>query len=486
MSQVRVNRDFFRTQSAAKVKPGHVLLIMSMINWMAAFLTTGLNIALPKIQDEFHLGPVALGWVPLCYILAMAVVMVPFGKLADMKGRRLVFVSGLWILFVSIVALIFVRSYTPLVIFRALSGVGSGLCFASATAIVALAYPPKRRGFAMGIMAMTAYAGQASGPVLGGVIVDRLHWRYIFVVAAVYILINVFLDIWLLRRAEWKDPGEDSFDWPGSIVYAAGLSALLLGLSWLPLTRGLILTVAGVFGLASFAWWESHARVPVFDLNLLRHNRLFALSNLTSLISYASVWAMTYLMSLYLEDVRGLSPLVAGLVLVSGVVLQTVLSPFGGRLSDRVQPRWVVSTGMGCCVVGLVMLSFLGFGTPYWLILVALCFLGIGYALFSGPNQAAIMGSVERKDVGPAGAMVGTMRVAGQALSVALVTLVLAVTVGRHSFTSVDYPHLVTGIHIAFIIMAVLCALSILASLARGDVERHGTPAEAVPPVTET
>jgi MFS family permease len=482
---VKPRGDFLRTQSAAKVKPGHVLLVMSMINWMAAFLTTGLNIALPTIQADFNLGPVALGWVPLCYILGMAVVMVPFGKIADVKGRRLVFVSGLWILFVSILALIFVRSYTPLIVFRALSGIGSGLCFASSTAIVALAYPPKRRGFAMGIMAMTAYAGQVCGPVLGGVIVDRLHWRYIFVVAAVYILVNVFLDLWLLRRAEWKDASQGSFDWQGSAVYAAALSAFLLGLSWLPLTRGLILTVAGVAGLAGFAWRESHARVPVFDLDLLRHNRLFALSNLTALISYASVWAMTYLMSLYLVDVRHLSSLKAALVLVSGVVLQTVLSPFGGRLSDRVQPRLVVSAGMAFCVVGLVALSFLGFSTPYWVIFAGLGLLGVGYALFSGPNQAAIMGSVERKDVGPAGAMVGTMRVAGQALSVALVTVVLAVTVGRHSFAPADYPQLVTGIHISFIIMAALCALSILASLTRGDVARQKAPAEAMAPIAE-
>jgi MFS family permease len=118
-------------------------------------------------------------------------------------------------------------------------------------------------------------------------------------------------------------------------------------------------------------------------------------------------------------------------------------------------------------------------------IFVGLCLLGIGYALFSGPNQAAIMGSVERKNVGPAGAMVGTMRVAGQALSVALVTLVLAVVVGRHSFSPSDYPQLVTGIRIAFIIMAVLSALSILASLARGDIARQKAPAEALAPVTE-
>lgn len=458
---------------------------MSMINWMAAFLTTGLNVALPTIGQDFQLGPVALGWVPLCYILGMAVIMVPFGKIADAKGRRLVFVSGLWILFFSIVALIFVRSYAPLVIFRALSGLGSGLCFASSTAIVALAYPKERRGFAMGIMAMTAYAGQASGPVLGGVIVGTIGWRYIFVVAAVYILINAFLDLWLLRRAEWKDAPVGSFDWQGSIVYAVALSAFLLGLSWMPTIQGLVLTVAGIMAFAGFGWWESHARVPVFSLSLFRHNRLFLLSNLTSIISYASVWAMTYLMSFYLQNVKGLRPEIAGLVLVAGVVLQTVLSPFGGRLSDRIQPRWVVSTGMGFCVVGLVMLAFLGFTTPYWVIFVALCLLGIGYALFSGPNQSAIMGSVERKDVGPAGAMVGTVRVVGQALSVALVTLVLAVTVGRHAITAADNPQFLTGLRISFIIMAALCAISVFTSLIRGEVARQKPPEEAVAPVTE-
>jgi MFS family permease len=236
---------------------------------------------------------------------------------------------------------------------------------------------------------------------------------------------------------------------------------------------------------AGFAWWESRSRAPVFDLSLFRHNRLFLLSNVTSVISYSSVWAMTYLMSLYLQFVKGLSPQIAGLVLVAGVVLQAFLSPFGGRLSDRVQPRWVVSTGMGLCTAGLVALAFLGFTTPYWVIIVALCLLGIGYALFSGPNQSAIMGSVERKDVGPAGAMVGTVRVVGQALSVALVTLVLSVTVGRHAITAADNQQFLAGLRISFIIMAGLCAISVLTSLSRGDVKRHRAPDEQAAPVTE-
>jgi MFS family permease len=458
---------------------------MSMINVMAAFLTSGLNVALPKIAEEFGLGPVALGWVPLSYILGMAVIMVPFGKIADMKGRRLVFVSGLWLLFFSVVALIFVHSYALLVIFRALSGLGSGLCFASTTAIVALAYPVERRGFAMGIMAMTAYVGQASGPVIGGLITGTVGWRYILVVSAVYLLVNAFLDLWLLRRAEWKDTGQRSFDWQGSFVYCLSLSAFILGMSLLPTTQGLVLTVAGVMGIAGFSWWESHSRSPVLDLSLFRHNRVFLLSSLTSVISYSSIWAMTYLMSLYLQNVKGLEPQIAGLVLVTGVVLQAILSPFGGRLSDKVQPRWVVSAGMSFCVIGLVILALLGFASPYWLIIVALCLLGVGYALFSGPNQSAIMGSVERKDVGPAGAIVGTTRVIGQALSVALVTLVLAATVGRHDITAADNPQFLTGLRISFAAMAVLCALSVATSLIRGDVTRHRASDEPVAPVTE-
>ena len=458
---------------------------MSMINWMAAFLTTSINIALRDIKVEFHLGAVALGWVPLCYILAMGIVLVPLGKVADTVGRRLIFMIGLWIIFITGVALVLVHSYTLLVVFRFLQGVGSGTVFASATAIVALAYPPERRGFAMGIMAMTAYAGQSMGPILGGVIVDNIGWRSIFLVGACYTLVTIVLDLWLLKRAEWKDEQKHSFDWPGSIAYAAFLPAFLLGLSWLPLVRGLVLSVIGVVGLAGFFWWETRVPGPVLDVRLFRHNRLFALSNLTALISYASVWAMTYLMALYLELIKGLNAETAGLVLVAGVVLQTVLSPFGGRLSDRIQPRWVVSIGMGFCVLGLAVLSFLDTSTPYSVIIVALCMMGIGYAFFSGPNQAAIMGSVERKDVGLAGASVGTMRVVGQALSVALATLIMAVVVGRHEIQAPDYPHFLTALHITFAIMAGLCAVSVLVSLVRGDVKRQESASDTVAPVTE-
>jgi MFS family permease len=470
---VSIRSNYFRTEAAAAVKPGYVLLVMSMTNVLAAFLTSSINIALPGehgIQNEFDLGPVALGWIPLCYILAAAIVLVPFGRMADFLGRRLVFVSGLLIVFVATTLGIFVGSYGLLIVVRVMQGVGSGMVFASATAAVTLAYPRERRGFAMGVMAMSAYLGQAIGPPIGGIIVGNIGWHGLFVVGAAFAGLNLILDSVLLRRAEWRDPKTAPFDWVGSIVYGLALSAFLLGLSWLPLVRGLVLALIGVMGMAGFTWWESRLASPVFEVRLFRHNRLFALSNLTSLISYASAWGMTYLMSLYLQDVRGLGPEAAGLLLIVGVALQTVASPFGGRLADKVQPRWVVSAGMGLCALGLGSFTMLGFRTPYWQILVGLCALGIGYALFSGPNQSAIMSSVQRKDVGVASASVGTMRVVGQAMSIALATVVLAVVVGRHTFAVADEANLLQGIRISFGIMAVLSALSVVASLARGDV----------------
>jgi MFS family permease len=478
---VRARANFFSTEAAATVRPGHVLLVMSMTNWMAAFLTSSVNIALPYLKEEFHLGPVALGWIPLCYILAAAVVLMPFGRIADTAGRRLIFVAGLSIMFVGTAAAIFVDSYVLLIVFRVMQGTGSGMVFASSTAAVTVAYPRARRGFAMGVMAMAAYAGQAMGPPIGGVIVDHIGWRGLFVVGACYGAVNLFLDAWLLRRAEWKESRSAHFDWQGSVVYGLALSAFLLGTAWLPLVEGVVLALVGIVGLAGFAWWESRAESPVFDVKLFRHNRLYALSNLTALISYASAWAMTFLMSLYLQYIRGLDPQTAGLLLITGVALQTAVSPFGGRLADRVQPRWVVSGGMGLSALGLASFTLLGFDTPYWQILIALCVLGLGYAFFSGPNQSAIMSSVERKNVGVASAGVGTMRVVGQALSIALATLVVAAIVGRQEFTSADYPNLLTAIRVTFGIMAVLAALSVVASLARGDVPAGQRPAEPAP-----
>jgi len=477
--------DYTPQPIAPSVNGGHVLLVNSMAMWIAAFMTTSINIALPSIQTELHLGAVALGWLPLAYILCTAVFLVPFGKIADLFGRRLVYLAGLTVFSLSSLALVFANSYLPLVGFRAGQGMGGAMMFAGSTAMITLAFPPERRGRAMGINVAIVYLGQTMGPIVGGVIVYNIGWRSLFLVAGCYGLLNLSLDFWLLRRAEWKEEGAAGFDWAGSLAYAVSLSAFLLGLSWLPEPRGVILAVAGIAGLGLFVWWETRARAPVVEVRLFRHNRVFAFSNMAALISYAALWAMSFLMSLYLQFIKGLNAQTAGLVLIAGVALQASMSPLAGRLSDRVQPRWVASGGMALCVVGLLSFSFLQTATPYWRIVATLCVLGIGYAFFSTPNQSSIMGSVERRYVGVASASLGTMRMIGQAISIGVATLVLAAIVGRHDIRPADYPNLLTAVRITFAVMTVLCVVGVAASLARGTLAARGGPAELASPTAE-
>jgi len=342
--------------------------------------------------------------------------------------------------------------------------------FSTSVAMVTLAYPPHRRGWAMGISVSAAYLGQTTGPILGGIIVHNVGWRSLFLVAGCFALFNLCLDLSLLRRAEWREERPERFDRTGSLVYAAALTLFLAGLSWLPVPWGIALTGLGFVGLLFFGWWESRVASPVLPLRLFATNRTLTFSGLTALISYSSVWGMTFLMSLYLQFVRRLNPQTAGLVLIAGVALQCLTSPIGGRLSDYIQPRWVASLGMALCTVGLFLLSLLGWQTPYWYIITALCLLGLGYALFSGPNQSAIMGSVERRYLGFASAAISTLRTVGQATSIALATLLMALIVGRQDIQPQDYPAVLTAVRLIFGLFTGLCAVGIVTSLARGIV----------------
>lgn len=470
---------------ATPVNGAHLLLVNSMAMWMAAFMTTSINIALPSIQTELRLSAVALGWLPLAYILATAVFLVPFGKIADLHGRRLVYIVGLTIFSFSSLALVFADSYVPLVGFRVSQGLGGAMMFAGSNAMVTLAFPPERRGFAMSFPVAGAYLGQTMGPALGGVIVHNVGWRGLFLVGACYGLLNLGLDLGLLRRAEWKEQGAAGFDWVGSLAYAISLSAFLLGLSWLPTPKGVALFVVGVVGLGLFVWWERRARTPVVEIQLFRRNRVFAFSNMAALISYAAVWAMSFLMSLYLQFIRGLNAQTAGLVLITGVAIQASFSPLAGRLSDRVQPRWVASGGMALCVLGLLSFSFLEFDTRYWRIVATLCVLGLGYAFFSTPNQSSIMGSVERRYVGVASASLGTMRMIGQAISIGVATLVLAIVVGRQDIVPADYPQLLSAVRITFGLMTAFCVAGLAASLARGKLVTPAVKKEEAGPAPE-
>ena len=247
----------------------------------------------------------------------------------------------------------------------------------------------------------------------------------------------------------------------------------MYGFSNLPETKGIWMISAGVFLLVAFVLWELRSSNPLIDVTLFRHNVVFAFSNVAALINYSATSAVTFLLSIYLQYVRDLSPQTAGFVLVSQPVMMAAFSPLAGRLSDRIEPRIVASLGMTFIVVGLGIFAFFGGNTPLPLVVINLVFLGFGFALFSSPNTNAVMSSVEKRLYGVASATLATMRLTGQMLSMGIVVLILAVTMGRVAITPEHYVDFLQSMRAAFIIFTVLCALGIFASLARGKVRTN-------------
>ena len=445
------------------------LLVAVLASFLTPFMVSSINIALPAIGADFHMGAVAMSWVPTAYLLAAAVFLVPFGRIADITGRKRIFTYGIWIYTAASLLLGISPSAHLLIAFRALQGFGSAMIFGTAMAIVTSVFPPNERGRVLGINVAAVYIGLSCGPFFGGLLTQHLGWRSIFLVN-VPIGIAVIFFISAKLKGEWAEAKGEPFDLSGAVIYSLTLVALMYGLSLLPSRAGAWLVLAGVLGLALFAWWEQKAESPLLNMDLFRNNMPFALSNLAALINYSATFAVTFLLSLYLQYIKGFTPQHAGFILVSQPVIMALFSPSAGKLSDKIEPRVVASIGMGFAAVGLFLFTFLGEGTHMGFIVGGLMLLGFGFALFSSPNTNAVMSSIDRRYYGVGSATLGTMRLTGQMLSMGIAMVIFALHIGDARITPENYPVFLTSLKTAFTIFSALCFGGIFASLARGKV----------------
>jgi len=430
---------------------------------------SSVNIALPSIGKEFTMDAILLSWVATSYLLAAAVFLVPFGRIADIYGRKRILKYGTVIFTIFSLLLAFSTSAAVLISFRILQGIGSAMIFGTGVAILTSVFPVDERGKALGINVAAVYLGLSLGPFLGGFLTQHFGWRSIFLVNVPLGLAVVSLISWKLK-GEWAEAKGEKFDFTGSIIYGLAFVAIMYGFSLLPAMSAIWLVLAGALGILAFAKWETQVTSPVFDINLFRHNTTFTLSNLAALINYSATFAVTFLLSLFLQYIKGLSPQDAGLVLVSQPVVMAIISPFAGRLSDKVEPRIVSSVGMLLTSVGLVFFAFLSAETTLKFVVIGLIILGFGLALFSSPNTNAVMSSVEKRFYGVSSATLGTMRLLGNMLSMGIVMLIFATCIGRVQITPEYYSLFLTSVKVAFIVFATLCFGGIFASLARGKV----------------
>lgn len=448
-----------------------ILFLIIITSFINPFLGAAINIALPSIGEEFGMGAVGMSWIAMAFLLSSAVFLVPLGKLADIKGRKLVFLVGNLIIALSSVFCALSLSGGMLIAFRALQGIGSAMVFGTGVAIITSVYPPNERGKAIGITVTSVYIGLSLAPFLGGMLTQYLGWRSIFYLTIPFEILVVWTT-WRFIKEEWADARGEKFDLIGSIIYVLAMSAFMFGLSKLPRISAIILASAGLIGLVIFVIKELRTVHPVFNIALFRSNRLFALSNLAALINYATTFAITFLLSLYLQYILQFSPRDAGIILITQPVMMALIASISGRLSDRYDPRILSSAGMAVIVIGLVMLTLLSVRTPSSYLILTLAIVGFGFGLFSSPNTNAIMGSVGKKYLGIASATVGTMRLTGQMVSMGVATLILQLYIGNDPISSHSSAGFLASMRTTFLIFVFLCILGVFASLARGKAPK--------------
>jgi EmrB/QacA subfamily drug resistance transporter len=455
---------------------GLILLGVSLTSFFTAFSGSSITIALPAIGGDLGLSAVQLSWIPIAYILANAALLLPMGRAADIFGRKRFMTLGVAVYAVTSLLAAFSRSGPFLVAARALQGLGGALMFSTAGAIIVASFPRERRGHAIGINSAAVYAGLSSGPVLGGLLVRTLGWNSIFWVTSVLAVPVLFL----LRRRLPADEvgGEDRYDRIGTLIYGPSIVFLVIGLSSILETSGRTLSALGLAGLGAFVLVERKVSNPLVDISLFTGNRVFAFSNLSAMIHYGATFSISFFMSIYLQTVKGLSPDKAGLILLTQPFVQALFSPLSGRLSDRIEARFLSSAGLALSAVGLLLLSTFGAATGVVPIVAVLAVVGLGYALFISPNTNAIMSSVGRSTYGLAASMVSTMRLLGQMLSMSAAAVLLAVFVGDAGVSAAASVGIVRAMSSAFGGAAVLCALGILLSWARGGTPPDSPPAD--------
>ena len=453
----------------------YTLITVTVAAFLSPFAGSALNLALPVIGNEMHGSTLLLSWAVSGYVLASAAFLIPLGRLSDIVGRSKIFILGQGIFTATSLLCALARSMTVLIAARCIEGMGAAAMFGTGMAILSSVFPARERGKALGVYTCTIYAGLSLGPSLGGIMTHYLGWRSIFVFATIVAAANFTLSALKVQRPAREKIKKEPYEFTSAVLYTAGIIAFLYGISSVGVNSGAKhILLAGLVALIIFVLVELRAAHPLLNLRLFR-NATYFFSNLAALINYSSTYAIGFIFSLYLQVVKGYDAQVAGMILLIQPAMQALLSPYAGTLSDRVDPRFLASMGMTVITAGLLLFSFISPCFPIWLVMANLALLGIGFGLFSSPNSNAIMGSVDQEFYGVASSTLSTMRNTGQALSMAMVTLIISMYLGDVQLTPAFSAEYVLAARTACLVFAVICGVGIFASLARGKTIREKT-----------
>ena len=446
----------------------NTICVCVITSFITTFMGSALNLSIPSLEEEFKAGAQTVGWVITIYMLTCSALAVPFGRLSDRVERRSVLRTGILIFCISSLTAVLSKTMWMLLTFRLMQGIGASMIFSTNIAILVGAFDEEHRGRVLGYSTCATYAGLSAGPVLGGVLNQNFGWRAIFIATAIVSAAAFYGAFFKLPKGEKKSgilslSSKAHLDYAGNILFVVSIVLTMYGLSSLNSLAGAPLILClGILFFIFFIRTEMKTENPVIDVNLFRKNLPFTLSNLAAMVNYGSNFALSYLMSIYLQVVKGMTSQWAGVILITNTVIMTVLSPFVGRISDRHSPFKMSAAGMALCAAALGLLSFLSEDLSLAKIIMILALSGVGFSFFSTPNTNAVMSCVEREDYGVSASILSTMRSIGHTAGMSVVSAVVGIYIGSGSLKGAGTEVLMKTFHISFFIFTLLCILGII------------------------
>lgn len=442
-----------------------------MTLFFSAMTMSGVNIAIPSIAIDLNADAVMLSWIPAAHLWGTIIAMLPAGRLTDILGRKPVFLAGLALFCLAALLTLVVTEIETLLLIHVLQGVSGACTYATGMAMVSVAFKGANRGFALGITSSAIYLGLTCGPVIGGYLTEHLGWHSVFTLPASPMVLAIVATLLFVKEPAIK--GERAkMDWSGSALFACAATTLTYGFSGLNSLTGAAATLTGIGLIYLFVRQQRSKRAPLVDLKIFAQNRVFSYSVLSALMMYGALFPTAFLISNYMQLTLGFSPSDAGSYLLIQTAVMVLMAPVAGRISDSYEPRVIATFGCLCFAAGFLVLTFLGTEPDITLIVLALTLLGIGFGLFSSPNNNAAIGATEESKVGIASAILNLARTSGNAVAMSLVMLLFNLFVGSSEITASELPGLIDVNRSTFTI----CLLSALGasyfSLTRGTL-RH-------------
>lgn len=425
------------------------------------------NVAIPVLAEDLQANAIKVAWLPTLYILANVAFMLPFGKLADNYGRKRIYALGLLLNAISAFMCAIGSDIDWILFWRFMQGASGAMIFSTGVAIITSVTPSHKRGAALGILAACVYIGLTLAPAVGGWLTELLGWQSVFYFQ-IPLMFALLIFMKMKLHGEWKNQHHSRFDWVGSTIFITFACALVYGLSKLPSMLGVGFLLLSLLSLLSFVVHQSRDRQPLIRVQMFRESRVFSLSLSTSFLMYGSNFAIIFLLSLYLQYIKGFGPAYSGQILLMQALCMAIVAPIAGKLADRFQPRIIATLGCVIVALGFACLIQIDTETSAFYIGVSLGIIGLGFGLFSTPNNSAIMGAVKEQEVGVASASMNLSRTIGNLVGMSLVNLMMHYYIGDATFTPQNNPALMSTISLALTMSLVFVIVACFVSASRG------------------